>query len=323
MRNFRVLLIITPLLLAVGCGRRGAVPPNDITASFKANRMSAPLDSAIEVTYSWTTGPEFKKIEGDYRALVHFIDQGKVLLFTDDHAITPAPSQWEANKTYSYTRTVFVPVVTYIGDATVTVGLYPDGRGERIPLKGEDFGLREYAVAKMQLLAQVENVRVYYKEGWHNPEPGPNPMVETTWTKKEAVLSFKNPKKPVIVYLQFDAPYSPKNYPAGPPTLSLAAQGRVGLSHTFENGELVEKKIRFKAEDLGEEDTVELRFGMSQTINPKALGMSPTDDRELGVRMYDVFVGVEDELGQVPNVVDALPLAPAAPTPKPKTPAKK
>jgi len=305
MRRIRVLLLITPLLLAVGCDRRGAVPPNDITASFKANRMSAPLDSAIEVTYTWTTGPEFKKIEGDYRALVHFIDQGKVLLFTDDHAVTPPPSQWEANKIYSYTRTVFVPVVTYIGDATVTVGLYPDGRGERIPLKGE------------------ENVRVYYKEGWHNPEPGPNPMMETTWTKKEAVLSFKNPKKPVIVYLQFDAPYSPKNYPAGAPTLKILAQGRAGLSHTFENGELVEKKIRFKTVDLGAEDTVELRFTMDQTIVPKALGMSPTDDRELGVRMYDVFVGVEDELGQVPNVVDALPMSqPPQPQGKP-VPAKK
>jgi hypothetical protein len=311
MRPYRALLVVTPLLLALGCNRRGAVPANDITASFKANRMSAPLDSAIEVTYTWTTGPEFKKVDGNYRALVHFIDQGKILLFTDDHAVTPPPSSWEPNKTYTYTRTVFVPVVTYIGDATVTMGLYPDGRGERIPLKGEDFGLREYAVAKMQLLAQVENVRVYYKEGWHNPEPGPNPMVETTWTKKEAVLSFKNPKKPVIVYVQFDAPYSPKNYPAGAPVLTLSAQGRAGFTHTFENGELVERKIRFKAEDLGTEDTVELRFSTDKTIVPKLLGMSPTDDRELGVRVYDVFVGVEDELGQVPNVVDATPMAPA------------
>lgn len=324
MRIHRALLLVTPLLLAsLGCNRRGAVPANDITASFKANRMSAPLDSAIEVTYTWTTGPEFKKIEGDYRALVHFVDQSKLPLFTDDHAITPPPSQWEAGKTYSYTRTIFVPVVTYIGDATVTMGLYPDApRGERIPLKGEDFGLREYVVAKMQLLAQVENVRVYYKEGWHNPEPGPNPLVETTWTKKEAVLSFKNPKKPVVVYLQFDAPYSEKNYPAGAPTLTFTAQGRAGFTHKFANGELVDKKIRFKAEDLGTEENVELRFAMDQTIVPKAIGMSSTDDRELGLRVYDVFVGVEDELGTVPNVVDATPIV-AAPAAKGKTPAAK
>jgi hypothetical protein len=322
MRSYRALLIVTPLLLVLGCNRRGAVPANDITATFKANRMNAPLDSAIEVTYTWTTGPEFKKIEGDYRSLVHFVDQGKVLLFTDDHAPTPAPSQWEPNKTYSYTRTVFVPVVTYIGDATVTMGLYPNGRGERIPLKGEDFGLREYVVGKMQFLAQVENVRVYYKEGWHNPDAGPNPMVETTWTKKEAVLSFKNPKKPIIVYLQFDAPYSEKNYPTGPPTLTLTAQGKSGITHTFTNGELIEKKVRFKAEDLGTEDTVELKFSMDQTIVPKNISSSSTDDRELGVRLYDVFVGVEDELGTVPNVIDAAPITPAPAAKGGKAPAK-
>ena len=323
MRSHRALLLVTPLLLSLACGRRSAVPPNDITPSFVANRMSAPLDSAIEVTYTWKTGPEFKKIDGDYRALVHFIDQGKVQLFTDDHAITPAPSSWEPNKTYSYTRTLFIPLVTYIGEATVTMGLYPNTpRGERVPLKGEDFGLREFKVASLQLLAQVENVRVYHKEGWHNPEPRPNdPAVDSTWTKKEGVLSFKNPKKPVIVYLQFDAPYSPKNYPAGAPTLTVSAQGRASFVHKFENAELVEKKIRFKAEDLGAEDTVELRLSMDQTIVPKTLGISPTDDRELGVRVYDVFVGVEDELGQVPNVVDATPVAPV-PAAKGKTPAK-
>ena len=230
-----------------------------------------------------------------------------------------------SGQTYSYTRTIFVPAVTYIGDATVTMGLYPSsGRGERIPLKGEDFGLREYVTAKMQLLAQVENVRVYFKEGWYNPEPGPNgnPLVETTWTKKEAVLSFKNPKKSVIVYVQFDAPYSAKYYPAKAPVLTVAAQGRAAFTHTFENGELVERKIRFKALDLGTEDTVELRLSMDQTIVPKTLGISPTDDRELGVRVYDIFVGVEDELGTVPNVVDAPPMAPAQPGKGKAAPAK-
>jgi hypothetical protein len=49
--------------------------------------------------------------------------------------------------------------------------------------------------------------------------------------------------------------------------------------------------------------------------------MSATDDRELGVRIYDVFVGVEDELGQVPNVTDATPIA-AAPAAKGKAATK-
>lgn len=307
------------LLIAPGCSRRGAVDANDLTASFKANRTSAPLKSALEVTYTWTTGPNFRKITGDYRALVHFLDQEKVLLFTDDHAATPKPSEWEPNKTYSYTRTVYVPLIPYVGEATVVMGLYPEaGRGDRIALKGEDFGLREYSVAKMQLLSRTENVHIQLKDGWHNPEPGPNPTMETTWTKKEASFSFRNPKKSVIVYARFDAPS--KLY-AKPPVLTITAQGRAAFTHTFENAELVEKKIRFKAEDLGAEGDVDVKVSMDQAIVPKTLGTSQTDDRELGVRFYDLVVGVEDELGTVAGVVDASPVAagkkPAAkPAPK-------
>jgi hypothetical protein len=51
--------------------------------------------------------------------------------------------------------------------------------------------------------------------------------------------------------------------------------------------------------------------------------MSTTDDRELGVRVYDVFVGVEDELGTVPNVVDAGPVTLATPAKATTAPAGK
>ena len=81
---------------------------------------------------------------------------------------------------------------------------YP-GRGERPALKGEDKGFREYKVATLELLPQTENIFPVYKEGWHNPETHPeNPSVERVWTKKEALMSFKNPKQDVIVYLEGD-----------------------------------------------------------------------------------------------------------------------
>ena len=57
----------------------------------------------------------------------------------------------------------------------------------------------------LDLLPQTENIFLVYKEGWHTPETHPeNPSVERTWTKKEALVSFKNPKKDVIVYLEGD-----------------------------------------------------------------------------------------------------------------------
>ena len=46
------------------------------------------------------------------------------MLWNDDHEPPVPTSQWKPGQTVEYTRTRFVPVVPYSGDATVEVGLY-------------------------------------------------------------------------------------------------------------------------------------------------------------------------------------------------------
>src|SRR5580765_7460772 len=117
-------------MLLPACRRKPA-EVNPIQPALKVNRDRAPLGSAIEVTYSWSLEAGAKKIPPGYRAFVHFLDSHKVVLFTDDHVPTPAPESWEAGKTYSYSRTVFIPIYPYVGEAQVVIGLYPaQGRGE-------------------------------------------------------------------------------------------------------------------------------------------------------------------------------------------------
>src|SRR4051794_10133928 len=94
-------------LLSAGTGCRkhqtGEVVP--IAPSFAVNQSRAPLGSPIEVTYTWTVDPGAKKLSEDYRAFVHFLDSHSQMIFEDDHVPVPPPSQWEAGKTYTYTRT--------------------------------------------------------------------------------------------------------------------------------------------------------------------------------------------------------------------------
>ncbi len=314
-RSWRSLLSLG-LLTAVlfpGCNRRTPAEVADITPSLSPNRTTAPLGSAIEVTYTWTTGPAFKKLDKDHRALVHFLDSHKVVLFTDDHLPTVPPSSWEPGKTYTYTRTVFIPIYPYVGEVRPVMGLFPvSGKGERLALKGEDLGLREYKMAPMEFQPQTENIFLVYKDGWHNPESLPeNPSAVRTWTKKEALVSFKNPKKDVLVYLEADT--CSKCFPETP-VLTVSIGGKAGITMPIENGEVFLKKIRVKAADLGTEDWVDLRFSMNQSFVPKDLKMN-NDDRELGLKVYHLFVG---EAGKLPGVaedqiVDAGPLAAAPP----------
>ena len=221
-------VVVAGAAAAAGCGRRQTAEVNDIVPKFEVNRSRAPLGSAVEITYTWQVEPTAKKLAQDHRAFVHFLDSHGVMLFEDDHVPVPPVTAWEPGKTYSYTRTKFIPIYPYVGDVDVRVGLHPVGQGRARDPEGR--GRRPARVSrsrKIELLPQTENIFLVYKEGWHNPESSPqNPSLERTWTKKDALVSFKNPKKDVIVYLEADT--NSKAFDA-PPVLTVAVNGKTGL----------------------------------------------------------------------------------------------
>jgi hypothetical protein len=315
--GWRILVAVAAFLALIpafnACRRRPPAEVNAIVPSFTINRPRAPLGSAVEITYTWNVEPSAKKLGKDYKALVHFLDSHGVMLFDDDHMPSPPTTAWEPGKSYSYTLTKFIPIYPYVGESEVRMGLYRDR--ERVALKGEDAGMQEYKVGKVELLPQTENIFLVYKEGWHNPESRTdNPGLEVTWTKKDALVSFKNPKKDVIVYLEADT--NSKAFDA-PPVLTIAVAGKVGLVVPIESSEVFLKKIRVKAADLGSDEWVDLRLSMNQSFVPKLKGVNATDDRELGLMVYHLYVGEADKLGNVPNVVDAVPVKLPAPAASP------
>ena len=191
-----------------------------------------------------------------------------------------------------------MPVYPYVGEVEVRMGLYPyPGRGERPALKGEDKGFREYKVATLELLPQTENIFPVYKEGWHNPETHPeNPSVERTWTKKEALMSFKNPKQDVIVYLEGDT--CVKCF-TKTPELTLTVGKSVGLTFPIEGPQVYLKKVKVKAADLGDEEWTDLRLSMNESFVPKNLNPPlNNDDRELGFNVYHLFVVSAEQAGK-------------------------
>jgi hypothetical protein len=303
----------------LGACRRSPVDVNPIVPSMTVGLPRAPLGSPLEVTYKWTVEAGARPIPADHRAFVHFLDSSnKTVVFNDDHVPVPPPDQWKPGQTYTYTRTVFIPVVPYVGAAHLIMGLYPSsGQGQRIALKAEDIGMQAYKVGSMELLPQTEAIFLVRKDGWHNEEAqAQDPERTFTWTKKEALVSFKNPKRDVIVYL--DAETNVKAFPRVP-VLTISAGGRAGLSMPIESSDIFLKKLHFKAEQLGSEEWVDLRLSMDQSFIPKALGSSH-DDRELGLLVYHLHVVPADKIGSiVPSgqvEAQALSAAPAArPTP--------
>ena len=93
-----------------------------------------------------------------------------------------------------------------------------------------------------------------FKDGWHPAEVAEqNADVEWQWTKKEATLAFKNPKKDALFYLDVDNPGSVFNEPQ---QVQVSLGGQVVDEFTLQPKQPELRKIPLKAAQLGADDVV-------------------------------------------------------------------
>jgi hypothetical protein len=183
---------------------------------------------------------------------------------------------------------VFIPIYPYVGEATIQLGLHSTSTQKRVALAGEDAGQHAYKVARIQLQPQTENVFTVFKEGWHPGEIAEhNAMVDWQWTKKEATLSFKNPKKDSVFYLDADNPGSVFNEPQ---QVTITLGGQIVDEFTLKPKQPELRKILLKAAQLGTGDVAELVIAVDKTYVPAMLVPGNKDPRELGVRVFHAYV---------------------------------
>jgi hypothetical protein len=274
--------------LAAGCGGEKPTESRPITPSVSFSKPRAPIGSPVEITYKFEVGPDSEPITKNYNIFVHFLDSKDALLFTDDHMPKEPTSSWKAGSTVEYKRTLFIPLYPYLGTASVKIGLYVPETKERLGLAGPGDGNQAYQVAQIELLDQKENIFLVYKEGWHQLENQPeNRNIEWQWTKKEAVCSFRNPKKDATLYLEADTNVNAVE--GGSQQVSIWLGKNQIDTFAIDTRDALLKKIPIPASALGEDDWVDLRIVNGQSFIPKDKGLG-ADDRELGLRVYHLYI---------------------------------
>ena len=282
----RRLWAIAALALVLGtgaaCSKTDNTPPV-ANVSFSASKTRVALGGPIDLTFQFdVTSP----IKDDYRVLVHVVNPDGDTIWIDDHDPEIPTSQWKPGQKIQYTRQRFLPVLPFTGEASVRVGLY---RGEqRLPLQGPDGAQRTYKVGTITLLPQSENVFIIYKSGWNPPEFTPDNTREWQWTQKSGIVNFKNPRRDVTLFLETDARadlFTP------PQQVSLVLNGKTFKTFAGDTATAVLQRIAIPAASLGTDDMVELRLDVDKTFVPAKLPNSNnTDTRELGIRVYHLFV---------------------------------
>ena len=190
------LVLVSSMLAA--CRRKEAPAPPMATPSITLSHDKTPLGSPIDITYKFVVANDAHFTE-DLRAMVHVVDADEELIFAFDHNPPIPTTQWKPGQTVEYTKTVFIPIYPYVGEATIQLGLHSTSTQKRVALAGEDAGQHAYKVARIQLQPQTENVFTVFKEGWHPGEIAEhNATVEWQWTKKETRRSRSRIRKKTL-----------------------------------------------------------------------------------------------------------------------------
>lgn len=281
-------LVLLGLAGAAACRREEPEPPPVATPSFSVNQTRVPLGSPVEVTYKFVMEKNAPAIPEDFRVFVHFLDADNERMWTDDHDPPIPTTQWKPGQTIEYQRTMFVPVYPYQGTTTVLMGLYSIKSDSRLPLGGKNHGQRAYVVGQLELQPRTAGIFVMFKDGWHPAETPPdNAAVEWQWSRKEATLSVRNPKKDVTLYLHLDHPGLFTETQQVTVTLGEHVIDTFALAPKQE----VIRKPKITAAQLGTADVLDLKISVDKSYVPAVITNGANrDPRELGVRVFHAYV---------------------------------
>jgi hypothetical protein len=257
------------------------------SVTFSSSRVA--IGSPVEITYRFQVAPSAPPFEEDYLVFVHFLDTDGELLWTDDHQPQTPTRQWKAGQVIDYQRTMFIPKFPYVGDTRVELGLVSAKTGERLALAGETRGQRSYEVAAIELHLEPEGVFLVYGDGWHEAESGDGAGQEWQWTRKDAKLSFRNPKRDVRFYLRADQPVL--GMLDGAQQVEIRVGDAIVDRFTMDEGADAVQKVDITAAQLGSGDTVDLTISVDKTFVPANVGaLKSSDPRELGIRVFRTFI---------------------------------
>ena len=259
------------------------------TGTVTLNHDRAPAGSPLEITYKFVVAPGATFTQ-DYRVMAHVVDTDEELMWTDDHQPTPPTKDWKPGQTIEYTRTVFVPIFPYVGDATIQLGLYSTADQKRLALTGDDVGQHAYRVAHLAIAPQTDNLFEVFKDGWHPAEVAEkNAAVDWQWTKRDATLAFKNPKKDAVLYLDVDSPGANLH---GDQQVTVSMGGQTLDDFTVKpDADRQLRKIKLPAAGMGTEEMSELHVMVDKTFVPMQVSNGASKDpRELGVRVFHAYI---------------------------------
>lgn len=289
--SLRWSVLLLAMAAATGCARAEATPPV-AGVEVSVDQARVPIGAPVAFTYRFT--PQ-SRIDGDYTVFAHLLNADGHMIWNDDHAPAIPTSAWQPGEAVEYTRESFLTSSQLQpGPAVLEVGLYREGA--RLPLEGprpsREADLRAYPVADLDLASETEGVFLVFQSGWHPDEFGSDPASPSwKWTERVATVLFRHPRRDGVLLIEYDG--RPDLFGDTPQQLSILGPGGEPIaSFPVDSADRLVRRIPVTSEQMGEDDAVELQLEVDRTFVPAEHGMNAGDDRELGIRVFNVYLDV-------------------------------
>ena len=269
---------------ALSCKKQNLTKGVELKVKFSAEPLSDNLFT--DMSYEWKTSADFQKMTKDYNVFVHFWHKDN-MLFQDDHLPEVLTSQWQPNKTYTYTRRIYLP--TFIDEFD------PQFSGSE-PLKlsvGFYSPLDRTGKSKSEILKDVLKVlppppgtpEVIYESGWYDLEINPESFLKQwRWTAKEARCVIDNPRRDALLVIRGGV--NKDLFPDQKVILKINDQV---LDEFISPESTFEKFYNVKKEMLGDKDEFYLVVATDKTFVPSKIIPDSKDDRELGLQVSFLY----------------------------------
>ena len=279
------LLAMTVAIAAALTACRNDPTPASPAAQVAATpqRTAVGAGGPIEVEYRVTKLAGGSTIPSDAWVFVHMLDASGTLLWTDDHQLAPL-SAGSGDTPIVYRRTMFVPRATPTGRVRIEAGLFSRADGARIPTAPGNPATGSFDVGPAS-----DALFVVFGDGWHAAERVPQQQAnEWRWSKGDARLSFRHPRRDAELTLEVDQPVNS----VGVQAVELRAGSDLLATFNVEPGVRRIHTVSLPDARMGSGPMVEVNLHVQPTFVPAHMpNLTSSDTRELGVRVFNVHVG--------------------------------
>jgi hypothetical protein len=276
--------VLAVVVVIVCCRQDSPVRGIEVEVSFSDTPLTDKLYTDIQ--YTWRMKRNFKKIDQNLVAFVHFW-HGSNLIFHDNHRPEIPVSTWEPDQEYSYTRRIYIPLFIdaldpeFKGTETLklSIGLsFPEDKAGKPLKKVYEKKLKVYP-------PPADTPQIVYEGGWFDFEIDPESYLKRwRWTAKEARCVVGNPRRDALLVIK------------GGVEKDILKDQKIIFSindHILEEfipgKSHFEKFYRIHKEMLGEKERFSLIISTDKTFIPARVNPDTKDERELGVKVSFIY----------------------------------